>query len=39
VNVEENINEVWNRMTTYVKNIAKEVVDITKYSIPENKET
>jgi len=38
-NFEGNINEVWKRIATCVKNIAKEVVDETKSSMPENKET
>ena len=34
-----NINEVWRRMATCVKNIAKEVVGETKSRIPEHKQT
>jgi len=37
-NVEGNINEVWKRMATCDKNIAKEVVGETKNIMPENKE-
>nr|GFC92957.1 retrovirus-related Pol polyprotein LINE-1 [Tanacetum cinerariifolium] len=38
-NVEGDINEVWGRMATCVKSIAKEIVGETKSSLPENKET
>jgi len=37
-NVKGNINAVWKRMATCVKNIIKEVVGKTKSSMPENKE-
>jgi len=37
-NVEENINDVWNRITTCVKNTAKEIVGESS-SMPVSKET
>jgi len=38
-NVEGNLNKVWSRIATCVKNIAKEVVGETRSSLSGNKKT
>lgn len=37
--VEGNIDDIWNRTATGVKNSTREVVDETKSSMPKNKKT